>query len=250
MDVGQFNIKCTTSKQSNQIKNKLHHAIKANDFNKVVELVEENDVDANEEISVEGNFWTCLHYAAHFNGDQILEYFLNRTYQRNLDQFAEIVNTQTKEGWSPLMVATIYQALECIKVFIKYGGIKTDLVDNEGKTPLELAEYYGAIYCYEVLMNLPWGVLDINELYLKQEKVLNFENDQQYYNLLMHGIPRPCAYCESNLGYLRYSECCGTPMHKQCLAERDFICAGCGNGNSNVYGEILDPTKAFMFNGS
>lgn len=248
MNAVQFSIRCTTSKQTNHVKNKLHHAIKANDYNTVVDMIEQNDVDANEEISTMGNYWTCLHYAAHFNADQILEYLLSRTYHRNLEQFAEIVNTQTKEGWSPLMVTAIFGAVECAKVFIKYGGIKTDLVDNEGKTALELAEYYGAIYCYEVLSTLPWGILDVNELYSKQEKVLNYENDPQYYDVLMNGVPMPCVYCQSNLGYLRYSECCGTAMHKQCLAENDFLCNGCGNITTDVYGEILDPTKAFMFN--
>jgi len=246
MEIIHTKVTCITTLQPNPIKNKLHHAIKANDYNKVVEIVEQNNVNSNEEISVSGHQWTCLHYAAHFNADQILEFFLNRAYTQNSDQFAEIVNTQTKEGWTPLMIAAIYKAVECINVFIKYGGIKTDLVDNEGKTALALAEFYGAIYCYEALHMLPWGLLEVNNLYMEQEKVLNYENDENYFELLMNGIQKPCIYCESNMGYLRYSMCCGTPMHKQCLKERDLVCGGCGNYNTEVYGEILNPNKAFF----
>jgi len=246
MDIIPFRITCITTRQPNPIKNKLHNAIKANDYTKVVEIIEENDIDPNEEISVSGHNWTPLHYAAHFNADQILEYLLNRTYQRNANQFTEIVNSQTKEGWSPIMIASIYRAVECVAAFVKYGGIKTDLVDNEGKTPLALAEYYGAIYCYEILQNLPWGVLDVNVMYLNQEKVLNYEHDPEYYDLLVNGVPKPCVYCESNMGYLRYSTCCGTPMHKQCLQANDLVCGCCANFNTEVYGEILDPNKAFF----
>jgi len=234
-------------KQSNTIKNRIHNAIKDKDYNLVVDLMEKNDVDPHEEISVKGYNWTCIHYAAHFNAEQIIEYLLKAAYARTPDKFLEIVNTQSKEGWSALMVCGIYRSLECLNVMLKCGGCRTDITDNSGKTPLQLAEYYGSIYCFERLKQVSFGLIPVNQDFLKKEKSTQFQNDPECYDLLLNGILRPCVYCQSNLGYLKYSKCCGLPMHKQCLRERDFVCREC-TCSTDVYGEIVDPGKAFCPN--
>mmetsp|Transcript_720 Transcript_720/g.996 ORF Transcript_720/g.996 Transcript_720/m.996 type:complete len:116 (-) Transcript_720:259-606(-) len=115
------------------------------------------------------------------------------------------------------MICAIYRSADCLEVLFKYGGIKTDLLDNNGKYAIQLAEYYGSIDCFEILKEIPLGLVEINQMYLQQDRIFNFENDPKYQELLMNGIARPCIYCESNLGYIRYSTCCGAPMHQECL---------------------------------
>ena len=241
---------CITTNQSNTLKNQLHNAIKTRDFDKVVELMEAHDIDPNEEISVKGYLWTPFHYASHFNDTRILEYLLKRGYFKNPNNFVKMINSQTKEGWTPLMICAIYRSIDCVELLLRVGGINTAATDNSGKTALQLAEYYGSIQCANKLRDIPLGILHLDESYFVQEKMPAYMEDPAYYDLLIGGVLRPCIYCESNLGYLRYSKCCGTPMHQQCLREKDFICWGCQTGGAEVYGEITDPTKAFTLNGN
>jgi len=39
-------------------------------------IFSKNNVSPNEELSVAGNFWTALHYAAHFNKPKIVEWLM------------------------------------------------------------------------------------------------------------------------------------------------------------------------------
>mmetsp|Transcript_720 Transcript_720/g.999 ORF Transcript_720/g.999 Transcript_720/m.999 type:complete len:92 (-) Transcript_720:631-906(-) len=84
---------CVTVKQSNTTKNRLHNAIKEKNFDKVVDIMNKYDIDSNEEISVKGHYWTCIHYACHFNVESILDFLIKRAYDRNFDEFTSIMNT-------------------------------------------------------------------------------------------------------------------------------------------------------------
>ncbi len=61
-------------------------------------------MDPHEELSVKGYFWCCLHYAAHFKSNEILEFFIKLAYIVYPDNFSEIINVKTKEGWTPVNI--------------------------------------------------------------------------------------------------------------------------------------------------
>ncbi len=44
----------------------MYQAIKNNDIEKTKELIKQQDIDPNEEISESGHYWTAIHYACHF----------------------------------------------------------------------------------------------------------------------------------------------------------------------------------------
>ncbi len=245
------NSKGLVSHQPNMVKRELHDAIKSNDYDKVESVVVKYNIDGNEEISSPGYQWGPIHYAIHFKTPKILEYLLLRTYSRHAADYADILNAPSKDGWTPLMIAGIYGSIDCLRLLLKYGGIYSDVKDSNGKSAAELAEYYGAIPCFEILKALPKGFLPIKIEQFKDAKVepANFETifkpaptlDELYIN----GTLKPCIYCDSNIGYIRYSKCCGTPMHKACLKEKDLVCKGCLKNDTEVHGKIVFPEKAF-----
>jgi len=241
------------SKQPNPVKRELHDAIKNNDYNKTVQIIIKHSVDPHEEISAPGFLWSPIHYACHFKCPKILEYLLIKAYSHYNSDYVSILNTSSKDGWTPVMVAGIYQSMECLNLLIKYGGIYTDLKDSNGKTASQLAEYYGATACFEMLKSLP-PFIPIKPDAFQNAKLepahLETDNDANglsaaLENLYINGTLKPCLYCFSNIGYIRYSKCCGHPMHKACLKEKDMICKGCFRSDTEVHGKIEFPDKAF-----
>ena len=231
-------------KQTDDIKNKLHAAISNNDSNKFKELMKQFNVDPHEELSVKEHNWTGIHYAAHFKAPQILEYLLILTYTKYPKDYIRILNMKTKEGWTCLMIASIYKSLECLKLLYQYGGLQTQLTDCQDKTALKLAEFYGATECYEYISKQPKSNIPLNKDMFALK--LKIETNPQYTELLTYGIRLPCLFCNSNMGYLRYCRWCGCPVHKICLKENDSICKGCKKSGGEITGEIIFPEKAFV----
>mmetsp|Transcript_64653 Transcript_64653/g.75170 ORF Transcript_64653/g.75170 Transcript_64653/m.75170 type:complete len:247 (-) Transcript_64653:120-860(-) len=231
-------------KQSNTIKNQVHGAISSKNLEKLKELVEKNDVDAHEEISVKGYYWTCLHYAAHFNATNCLEYLLKRTYKKNPDQYVDIVNIKTKEGWSPLMISAIYKSTEALQLLYHCGGVDPSMKDSSDRTAAKLAEYYGALHCFEHIKKFPESLIPVNKVFLSSEASMNLEKDPKYKELFLNGTRLPCRECQSNLGYIKYSTCCGVPAHKICLKDKDFRCPECEKV-TELTCQIINPDKAF-----
>lgn len=231
-------------KQTNSVKNQVHGAISTKNLEKLKELVEQHDVDAHEEISVKGFYWTCLHYASHFNSTACLEYLLKRTFKKNPESYIDIINIKTKEGWTPLMICAIYKSTEALQLLYHCGGVDPSLKDNNDRTAAKLAEYYGALHCYEHIKKFPESLVPINKIFLSSEASMNLEKDPKYKELFMNGTRLPCRICNSNLGYLKYSVCCGVPSHKACLKNHDFNCPECSK-KTELTCQIISPEKAF-----
>lgn len=226
-----------------EVKVELYNAIEADNFDKLESLVKQNNIDINEDISIGGDQRNCLHFAAQFNRPRILEFLLKKTYQSGPEYYIGVVNNRDIKGMSLLMLASQYNAFECLELLIKYGGIKTDLVDNENRTALEIAEVNEAKFCFDKLKDLPSGILQVDEVLLKHEEVLNLED-----SIFKNGKPKPCVYCDSDKGYLMFSECCGVPMHSECLKENSFVCEGCGEENIKARVDFHDVKKVFEIN--
>jgi len=238
-------ISCVVKSQIDCVKFLLHSLIQSRNYKEFVQQMELHDVDPHEEISVEGYNWTCLHYAAHFNAASILEYLIKRAFDRNKERFLEIINTQTIEGWSPLMIAVIFKSYQCLEVLLKYGGCHVDLTDKTGKTAAKLAECYGSYECLKALKGQGTGILPVKYQYLIEDQHQDFEKDPELEELLINGVLKPCVYCYSNLGYLKYCKLCGCPIHTACLAEHNTTCPACKTMGTVLTSEVTYPFKAF-----
>lgn len=138
-------------------------------------LLREFDFDPNEEVSVAGYGWTALHYACHFRQPAILELFINVIYSKHsLNLFSEVMNIKTKEGWTPLMLACLYNSPECTTMLITYGGIDLTCIDHRGVSAAQLAQRSqlpAAIAAMSAaLLKNPSGVIPPNTTYFEAKK--------------------------------------------------------------------------------
>eukprot|EP00357_Protocruzia_adherens_P007662 CAMPEP_0115021616 /NCGR_PEP_ID=MMETSP0216-20121206/31005_1 /TAXON_ID=223996 /ORGANISM="Protocruzia adherens, Strain Boccale" /LENGTH=283 /DNA_ID=CAMNT_0002394031 /DNA_START=36 /DNA_END=887 /DNA_ORIENTATION=+ len=142
---------------NNTRKNRMHGAIKRNDIAAVVTYIETEAFPVNEEISVAGYHWTSLHYAAHFGTADILAYLIEKLYI-DFDNIRKNVNVQTREGWTPLMIGSIYGQLECVKLLVKSGAADLFMKDIKGKTARDLALLYKKMDVHEFLQHTERGL--------------------------------------------------------------------------------------------
>ena len=237
----------------------MHGAIKNKDLEKVKELYKSNSILPNEEISVKGYFWSCLHYSCHFNVPSILYYFCKLVYQNYPEQYEEVINIKSNEGWSPAMICCIYKATDCFNLLLKIGGINFNLKDKNNRTCEGLAAYYGAIDCFEAIKKIKEKINSKGILPLSVEIVkspvdqlsellggLSLENENKYADLFMSGDRKPCQLCHTNNGYIKYTQCCGEPVHLVCFEELDLKdCPVCLKPAFQLTSQILHPEKAF-----
>lgn len=68
-----------------------------------------------------------------------------------MDNFMAIMNTPTKSGHSPIMVASVYDAVDCLKVLCNYGGIQLFKKDYSAMDCIKLALKYDSKDAYEYI---------------------------------------------------------------------------------------------------
>ncbi|KRX04041.1 Ankyrin repeat-containing domain [Pseudocohnilembus persalinus] len=159
------------------------------------------------------------------------------------------MNIRTKEGWSPLGIAVIFDSIECLNLLLQVGGIDLIQKDIQKNDLFYLAEYYGAIDCFESLQTYKQTIL--NQLF--QQQRINIRKKQQYqpqslkiqinrdmlidsqqslenlfskfdigksdinqHPLCINGKRKPCKLCQKNMGYILYTKCCQEPIHLIC----------------------------------
>src|SRR5690606_27221250 len=110
--------------QTDSTKNQMHGAIQRGDLAHVKRLIQLYKIQPNEECSVRGYFWTALHYACHFDSVECLEFLIKYTYSQNKDKYIDIMNLKTREGWTPLMIASLYGKRNSLITLLNYGGLK------------------------------------------------------------------------------------------------------------------------------
>jgi len=262
--------------QQDSTKNKMHGAIRDKDLSLVKKLVDLYDVLAQEECSVAGYYWNCLHYGSHFHSDRVLEFFLKRSYKLDPDNYLSIVNERTKEGWTPLMISAIYGSTKCLNMLLQCGGMSLNAKDNNGRTAGDLAKYYGktelettlteakaklptsnsdAITFTPIAENFlsyfqeetPGGIVD-PDMVVRSVKLgeTTIEERDEYSALLMFGDRLPCLICLMNRGLIKYTSCCGQPLHPLCKTDKLKNCPNCNRVAWNLTSEVEYPERAFM----
>ncbi|EGR32983.1 protein kinase domain protein [Ichthyophthirius multifiliis] len=79
----------------------------------------------------------------------------------------------------------------------------------------------------------------------KPENDMSEETKIKYKKLLEDGYRIPCVICCVNLGYIKYTSCCGQPMHGHCQTEKIQNCPFCRDEKYKLITEVLYPDRAF-----
>ncbi|KAL4445027.1 hypothetical protein ABPG74_018755 [Tetrahymena malaccensis] len=257
-----------TDQQHVSIKNSLYHAIKRNDLERVRKMMRLFQIEPGEEISTFGNQWTPIHYAVFFKSPKILEFLIQLTYlkyKNNVEKYVQIMNMPTKSGHSPLMVGAVYDTVDCLKILFKYGGLQLFKKDCSAMDCIKLAIKYDSKDANDYIQdqiakNNFQEFLEVNIDAFKQIPDLKTLLHQRYEvqmaeelvlqnrDILLYGEPISCIICLQNTGFLKYSNCCGQPLHQHCHAEKIMQCPLCKSNNFYLISEVLHPNRAFTFN--
>ncbi|EAS03755.1 ankyrin repeat protein (macronuclear) [Tetrahymena thermophila SB210] len=257
-----------TDQQHVSIKNNLYHAIKRNDLEKVRKMIRLFQIEPGEEISTFGNQWTPIHYAIFFKSSKILEFLIQLTYlknKNNIEKYIQIMNMPTKSGHSPLMVGAVYDTVDCLKILFQYGGLQLFKKDCSAMDCIKLAIKYDSKDANDfiqdkIAQNNFQEFLEVNLDAFKQVPDLKTLLHQRYEvqmpeelvlqnrDILLYGEPISCIICLQNTGFLKYSNCCGQPLHQHCHAEKIIQCPLCKSNNFYLISEVLHPNRAFTFN--
>ena len=72
----------------------------------------------------------------------------------------------------------------------------------------------------------------------------NKSSIDKYHNLLIFGDRIPCVICLTDDGYIKYTTCCGQPIHSLCKSEKLVKCPYCGKEGFGLTAEIVYPERA------
>jgi hypothetical protein len=256
------------NKQQNAIKKQIQQAIKLGDLSLVKRIFRLFKVSPNEEITNTAKTCTALHYACSLDTVIILDYLLQLTYNLYKEDYANIINAKTSEGWSLVMITAAYGASNSLALLLKYGGVRLYEKDNNGLRATDLALKYKKESVYKILTKqadhfpmktiteptefvtpLNYEVLTKSEALLvectsKVENIKKIEDQEEHQELFLNGKRLPCTVCSGDKGWLKYSECCGHPMHPLCV-KGIKRCPQCSDSCLMLTTNLKCPEKAF-----
>jgi hypothetical protein len=219
-------------------------------------------IDPMEELSADGKFWTGLHYACLYDNIEILEHFIKTVYKSNKSKFVDITNLQTKEGWTPLMISCIYGKVQTLGTLLGFGGQKLFVKDREGFRASDLTKKFNQKDAYKILKKqleaypkdtsdiviTPINISALEESEITKDlenlKIDSVEDDPKYERLFKIGKRVPCVSCRGNKGWLKYTKCCGVPMHHICRKDLNK-CPSCNSEELTLITDVLFPEKVF-----
>ena len=238
----------------------LYKSIQNQDLETTKKLHTYFSIDPNEEISVKGYFWTAIHYAAFFGSSTQMEFLIKMLYVKNQEKFVDILNLQTVEKYTPLMIAAMGGKKLIVEMLLKAGGVKLDMVDAKGRTAKDLAKSNGKTTCVDILeakesegvKSIPvnkdfFKNADVEKQSKTKARTLNDidEEDPKIQELLIKGKRIPCVICQENNGLIQYTECCGQPLHSFCTNEKIKSCPYCKATTLTLINDVLYPDRAF-----
>lgn len=83
-----------------------------------------------------------MHLCARWNAVKCLSYVLRKYYQEQPSFFVKFINTQTVEGYTPLMLSVIWGAQDCFDLLTNCGGSDLSLRDTRGTDVFQNAFSY------------------------------------------------------------------------------------------------------------
>jgi len=90
------------------------------------------EIAVDSEIQNPGTYWTLMHLCARWNAVKCLSFVLRKYYQEHSSNYVKFVNTQTIEGYTPLMLTVIWGSQESFELLLNCGGSDLSLRDARG----------------------------------------------------------------------------------------------------------------------
>lgn len=103
-------------------KEKIIKCISQDEQHKLITFLNKEVITAEKEIGIKGSRWNLLHVCAKYNASECMQKLLKNIYQQDKEAYLEIVNSQTIEGYSHLMISVIYQSHNTLALILKLGG--------------------------------------------------------------------------------------------------------------------------------
>ena len=121
------------------IKNALY-MIKLNKFLELINYLDTNKyfLGCIQNIINKKNNWNALHYSCYYGHKDITAFLLTYNYRNN--SIHDLINSVTKEKYTPLHIACYKCKSSIVKILLLYlKDIELNLVNNNGETPLHIA---------------------------------------------------------------------------------------------------------------
>lgn len=83
-----------------------------------------------------------MHHCAKFNAVQSMKKLLKNIYQDDKDEYLYLINLQTSEGYTPLMLSVIYKSNETMMLILKLGGSDLSLISSNKMRAYDFAINY------------------------------------------------------------------------------------------------------------
>lgn len=115
-------------------KKKTRKHIESHNLLTLHEYVQEIKIAPHEELSDSGYYWTSIHYACNNKDKVILEYLCRLTYEHFPQDYEKIMNSQTFEGYTPLIIICQEGGLDLAEVLLRFGGIDINIQDKKNQT--------------------------------------------------------------------------------------------------------------------
>lgn len=93
-------------------------------------------------MGVKGSRWNLLHVCAKYDAVECTKLLLKKTYQQDQDDYLQIINVKTAEGYTALMISVIYQANKTLKLLLRLGGSDHSIIESSKLRAYELALNY------------------------------------------------------------------------------------------------------------
>jgi hypothetical protein len=241
--------------QTDNTKNRLHSMIEKNDVVALKKAMETQNISPYEELSKVDSYWTALHYACHFGSTDCLKYMIRKIFERHPNEFSIVMNEKTVEGYTPLIITAIYGRKEATKTLLQTGGIDLKAKSDDGYAAIDHAHKHKhpaivKLVEDEILTNKTKSVTPVNCKFMIQEPTMKsssnlpVEDRPEYQALFKFGIKYPCMFCMTNKGWIKYTTCCGQPLHEVCQ-KNITRCPNCKKDNLKLTCDMLYPERAF-----
>ena len=255
------------------LKEQIYQAIKADNLAVVMNIQRNFGIDPTEELISKNESWNCLHCSCFYNAPTVFKYFLKLVYSLYKEDYTNKINQKTIEGWSPLMMSAIYISEGCADDLLKFGGVRLYDVDNNGLKASDLAKRFKNETLFKKLMELEDSInrqvssdvisdyeTPFFEKYISIKSEVNSQEVPSCHNVLKestrnnsscneevlfkNGRRLPCIVCTGKRGWLKYTDCCGSPIHPLCVKNLKE-CSNCHNVNVNLVDSVIYPERAF-----
>lgn len=124
------------------LKDKITNLIVKDSSHQLLKLLDKEVVSWTRELGAKATQWNLIHICSKFNAANTLRKILKQIYQEGTDEYIRAVNTQTSEGFTPLMISIIYHGDKVLELLLQMGGIDLSIIERGKLRAYDLALHY------------------------------------------------------------------------------------------------------------